>query len=224
MKNLRLTIQKELSREYSEYKTDIDKAIQKVLSQGRYILGKELERFEERFADLVGTKYAVGVGNGFDAIYISLMMIEPDLVYISHMKHKSAENAILLSLHTYTEKIEVAKIMIQTIAPNIPTEADYGKIVIEDACQSIGMKRKVPDCVFTSCYSFHPLKLLHCYGDGGAIAMNDKSLYKKIIRFRNHGRIGKSNKYGIGVNSRLDEVQAAVLNVMIDKLIKKGLI
>jgi hypothetical protein len=224
MKKSRLTIQKELSREYSEYKTDIDKAIQKVLSQGRYILGKELERFEERFADLVGTKYAVGVGNGYDAIYISLMMIEPDIVYISHMKHKSAKNAIVLSYHAYTEKIELAKIMIQTIAPNVPTEADYGKIVIEDACQSIGMKRKVPDYVFTSCYSFHPLKLLHCYGDGGAIAMNDENVYKQIKQFRNHGRIGKTDKYNIGVNSRLDEIQAAILNVMMDKLIKKGLI
>jgi dTDP-4-amino-4,6-dideoxygalactose transaminase len=75
------------------------------------------------------------------------------------------------------------------------------------------MKRTIPSSVTASCYSFHPLKKLHCYGDGGAIATNDKQLAKEIKQFRNHGRIGKSKKYSLGVNSRLDEIQAAVLNV-----------
>lgn len=221
MKKLPATIQKGLSQEYINNQIKIDKAVRKVLASGRYILGKELERFEKRFADYVGCKYAVGVGNGFDALYISLMMLESDLVYIKNIKHKSAYNAVKLSYHEFVKKIEFAGIIINTIAPNLNYDNNFNDmIVIEDACQSIGMNRKVPKGVFTSCYSFHPLKLLHCYGDGGAITLNNKEVYKKIRKFRNHGRFGKTFKYGIGVNSRLDEVQAAVLNVGLDRLIE----
>ncbi len=228
MKQSPLTIQEELSREYRKYKKDINKTIHRVLNSGRYILGKELERFEERFADLVGTRYAVGVGNGFDALYISLMCINKERVYVCNfdnvtdwnlVRHISTYNAPHLAGYLLVDKMEDAEVVIPTIYPTHNNKiCKHEKIIVEDACQAIGMKRKVPDYVTTSCYSFHPLKVLHCYGDGGAIALNDEALYNAIKTFRNHGRIAMSEYYGIGVNSRLDEIQAAVLNVMMDKL------
>ena len=225
MRKLPLTIQNALSQEYRKYKKDIDRAIIRVLNGGRYVLGKELERFEERFADLVGTRYAVGVGNGFDALYISLVATGAPgrSVYIQDELHISTSNAVALSGNFTTRRLAEANIVMPVIAPrNIQTDFYGWGIVIEDACQSIGMEREVPKYVTTSCYSFHPLKVLHCYGDGGAIALNDRLLYKTIKEFRNHGRIRRSGIYSIGVNSRLDEIQAAVLNVMMDKL--KGVI
>jgi dTDP-4-amino-4,6-dideoxygalactose transaminase len=223
MKKLPLTIQNGLSQEYIKYKEDIDKAIIQVLNGGRYVLGEELERFEERFAELVGTKYAVGVGNGFDALYISLSCLHirhPQVYICKPSLHISTRNAVWAVGGTVVEREEEAEVVIPTIHPTFYNDMSVYRdvITIEDACQSIGMKRKVPDYVTTSCYSFHPLKKLHCYGDGGAIVLNDGGLCKSIKEFRNHGRAGITDRYGIGVNSRLDEIQAAVLNVMMDKL------
>lgn len=212
--------QKFLINEYKKYHKDIDKAIKKVLLSGRYILGKELERFEERFADLVGTKYSIGVGNGYDALYISCRTVGVRKlnVYIHKELHISTTNAVYAAGGILVHSIDKSDIVIPVVSPKTGDDRFFNKIIIEDACQSIGMNRKVPTNVSASCYSFHPLKLLHCYGDGGAIAVNDKELYKDIKEFRNHGRIGKTFNYSIGVNSRLDEIQAAVLNVMMDKI------
>lgn len=214
-------IQDNLIKQYREYSPYIINAITKVLLSGRYILGKELERFEERFADLIGTKYCVGVGNGFDALYISIKLtgLEKPRVYIHDELFIASTNAVKLAGGIVTQYYSLCDIFLPVVAPKNPLLTfDRYDYIIEDACQSIGMKRKVPKNVFTSCYSFHPLKVLHCFGDGGAIGMNNKAVYQEAKRFRNHGRYGKSFRYGVGCNSRLDEIQAAVLNVMLDKL------
>jgi dTDP-4-amino-4,6-dideoxygalactose transaminase len=212
-------IQDNLIKQYKEYAPEIDKAIKKVLLSGRYILGTELERFEERFADLVGTKYALGVGNGYDALYISCKLLPyHSWVYIEKELFIASTNAVKNSGHSLSKYYLGSDTLITVISPKNGESKLQHSYIIEDACQSIGMKRKVPKNVFTSCYSFHPLKVLHCYSDGGAIAVNNKALYKDIKQFRNHGRIGKSKRYGLGCNSRLDEIQAAILNVMLDKL------
>ena len=188
------------------------------------MLGKELERFEERFADLVKKKYVVGVGSGYDALYISVRCVEGDYVFVPKPLHESTLNAVTLAGKSLVEDPKDADIIIPTIssrknwAMSTYYNFAYNAVVVEDACRSIGIRRRASPAAITSCYSFHPLKLLHCYGDGGAIALNDGVLYKTIKEFRNHGRVGKSKHYGVGVNSRLDEIQAAVLNVMMDKL------
>jgi dTDP-4-amino-4,6-dideoxygalactose transaminase len=215
MKKMRATTQNELRREFIDSEVVISNAIKRVLLSGRYILGPELERFEKNFAAYVGTKYCVGVGNGFDALYIALRMIRPYYsAYIHKQLHISTTNAAILSKHEILSDPLNADIIIPVVSPKTGCDYPLAQFVVEDACQSIGMKRKVPANVYASCYSFHPLKVLHCYGDGGAICMNDKVLYKRVKEFRNHGRIGKTKQYGIGVNSRLDEIQAAVLNAV----------
>lgn len=210
--------QKELSQEYIKYKVDIDAAVQKVLASGRYILGPELERFEERFAKAVGAKYALGVGSGYDALYLSMSMYPPTYVYIDKMLHVAPRNAAVLAQHTVMEKPNLATIFVPVISPANGDHTFRNGVIIEDACQAFGMKREIPKEVTASCYSFHPLKTLHCYGDGGAIATNHEDVYKDLKRRRNHGRLDYTDNYYIGSNSRLDEVQAAVLNVMMDKL------
>jgi dTDP-4-amino-4,6-dideoxygalactose transaminase len=211
-----LTIQNALSREYIKNKKAIDFAIQKVLSSGRYILGKELERFEKNFAEYLGVKYVVGVGNGFDALYLSLLVAPPGKVLIVNPLHISVENACKFTFRPYT--------IIKPKQFNRSCMYIYlTNFLIQDACRTIGNLPAKSICVGDlNCFSFHPLKKLHCYGDGGAIATNHKDLYKKLLILRNHGRIGKTFRYQAGVNSRLDEIQAAVLNVMLERGIKCG--
>jgi dTDP-4-amino-4,6-dideoxygalactose transaminase len=217
---LALTTQNALSQEYIRHSFYIDRAIKRVLRSGRYILGPELERFEQRFAALIGTRYAVGVGNGFDAIYIAVKVSGMKRVYIPNELHISTTNAVILAGGHITTK-EYSQIIMPVVSPENGDHSYRDGYIIEDACRAVGMDRVVPKWVAMSCYSFHPLKKFHCYGDGGAIAVNDELLYMKIREFRNHGRVGKMNCYGVGVNSRLDEIQAAVLNVALDRMENK---
>lgn len=94
--------------------------------------------------------------------------------------------------------------------------------VIEDACQAHGAVyngKRAGSMGDTGCFSFYPTKNLGSYGDGGAITTNSKTLYEKLLKLRNYGRIGSSYEYDIqGYNSRLDEIQAAILLVKLSQL------
>lgn len=219
----------ELSAEYRRYKPEIDAAVMKVLDSGRYILGPEVKRFEERFAEYVGSRYCVGVGNGYDALYLIFMAIgaKGKYLYIKNELHRSTTNAARLAGATIMPIEEFAEIVCITQSYNKHSAGDMfreGKIYVEDACQGLGVRiggRHVGTFGLAGAFSFHPFKPLHCYGDGGAIVTDDSKLYNKLIRLRNHGREGK--QYHLGVNSRLDEIQAAILNVYlnhIDELLK----
>jgi len=186
------------------------------LKSGRYIFGKELERFEVRLADYLGVKYVLGVGSGYDALYMCLLLYPSTHVYVENALHIAPSNAAQLAGHIIVDHPSATGIIIPTVAPTTGDHNYRTGIIIEDACQSIGMKRTIPKEVAASCYSFHPLKKLHCYGDGGAIATYREDIYKRLKVLRNHGRV-TGNAYTLGVNSRLDEIQAAVLNVMLDK-------
>ncbi len=100
---------------------------------------------------------------------------------------------------------------------------ESGLWVIEDACQAIGAEyrgRKVGSLGHAACFSFFPTKNLGGYGDGGMIVTDDESLARKLRSLRVHGRTPES-KYinaAIGYNSRLDELQAAVLRVKLRRL------
>jgi dTDP-4-amino-4,6-dideoxygalactose transaminase len=87
--------------------------------------------------------------------------------------------------------------------------------VIEDACQAVGAiynKQKAGGIGTFGCFSFFPTKNLSCLGDGGAVTTNDKGLYDKLILLRNFGRVEREEFVSFGINTRLDEIQAIVLN------------
>jgi dTDP-4-amino-4,6-dideoxygalactose transaminase len=222
-------VQRGLSQQFINYEFELCEEFRRVGRSGRYILGPRLEEFEKRFADYVGTKYCLGVGSGYDALYLSLLAfgIKDRLkvgiykqLFIASANAVQAVNGIPILFDNFKLVNHCGlDVVISVISPKTGDRTRFDELpVIEDACQAIGMKRKVPAHVYTSCYSFHPLKLLHCYGDGGAICTNKKGVYEKIKRLRNHGRDGITKNYSFGVNSRLDELQAAILNVMLDKL------
>jgi len=93
--------------------------------------------------------------------------------------------------------------------------------IIEDACQAMGAEfdgKKAGTIGDIGCFSFYPTKTLGCYGDGGAIATNNKELAEKIILLRCYGSKIKYTHELLGVNSRLDELQAAILRAKLNYL------
>jgi dTDP-4-amino-4,6-dideoxygalactose transaminase len=119
----------------------------------------------------------------------------------------------IMVVHLFGQSSDMEKIM--EIAKK------YRIKVIEDACQSIGATfngKKVGSFGETGCFSFFPTKNLGTYGDGGMVVTSDKDLYEKIIVLRNHGSVKKYVHSDIGLNSRLDEIQAAILEVKLKRL------
>lgn len=219
-------------KSYLKIRNDVLAEIDRVLSEGKLILQDDVAIFEEKFARVVGTKYAVGVASGTDALILSLKAagVKPgDEVVTSSYTFRATVEAIhhvggVVKLYDRDGLInfsEKTKAFIPVyIAGEIPEAVEevinycrtHGIAVIEDACQAI---TAAPVRGLTACYSFYPAKILGCYGDGGAIATNDKALYEELKIMRNHYK-GDWSKYGY--NSRLDNLQAAVLNIKIQYL------
>lgn len=208
-----------LSQEYIEHKEEVDEAIQRVLRSGTYVNGPETEAFEEEFAKYVGTKYCIAVGSGYDALYLSYRVLKSKRVHVDRELHISTTNAALAA----GAVVNNSGLYDTIVGVYHPGDACTISCDILDACQYIGTGENIimtrePKLI---CFSFHPLKVLHCYGDGGAICTNNEKLNYELRILRNHGRVPNTGIYYEGVNSRLDEIQAAVLRVFLAKL-KKG--
>ncbi len=99
----------------------------------------------------------------------------------------------------------------------------HNLVVIEDAAQAIGALyygKRVGSLGDIGCFSLHPLKNLNAAGDGGFITLNNEDLYKKIVKIRNHGLKNRDEAEHFGLNSRLDEIQASIINIKLDYIEK----
>lgn len=237
-----ITETKERKGEYSE-------AINKVLDSGWFILGKEVEDFENKFAQYLGRKHVIGVANGLEALQIALMAYgigEGDEVITTPLSAVASTLAILavgakpvfveinhqgqIDASLIEEKITdktkaILPVDLYGFSSNydeIKKIAEKNKfLVIEDAAQAQGgyyKKQKLGTLGDTSCFSFYPTKNLGCFGDGGAIATDNEKINKVAREIRNYGQKDRyiHNRYGL--NSRLDEIQAAVLKVRLNHL------
>lgn len=211
----------DLGAQYQALKGPLDEAMQRVMATGRYINGEETERFEESLARYLGVKHVIGCGNGYDALFLSLIMlgVRSGEVVTDEYTHISTHAAIRHAGAKPVFARTVDKVWLPVhMNGRIRNEVwGFGPvIIIEDACQSLGASlngEKAGTVGDAGCFSFHPMKVLGCAGDGGAIATNDDGLNVALRKFRNHGG-GK----GYGVNSRLDNIQAAILNVKLPYL------
>jgi len=152
---------------------------------------------------------------------------EDYLINVKKIKKEiSKKTKAIIPVHLYGQMCEMDSIMKIAKSKNI--------IVIEDCAQSQGAKykNKYSGTIGTfGCFSFYPTKILGAYGDGGFILTNDYKLYKKIKRIRFYGieTVEKTNfkdKYYAnenGINSRLDEIQASILNLKLKKKFQKKL-
>ena len=224
--------------------------IDRVIERGWFILGPELEAFEQEFAAACGTSHAVGVGTGTDALALALraLGIGPgDEVITSPLSAAYSGLAIVMAGATpvfadldparLTLDPRAAEAAITSRTAAIMPVHIYGQsadmtafssiasrhalAIIEDACQAHGATcagRAVGTFGSAGAFSFYPTKNLGALGDGGAIVTNNAPLADKLKRLRNGGQTDRYHHPELGVNSRLDELQAAVLRARLPRL------
>jgi dTDP-4-amino-4,6-dideoxygalactose transaminase len=225
---------------------EIDAAISGVIDDGRFILGPNVSAFEQEFAAYCGAAHAIGVANGTDALTIALraMGVGPgdDVVVPSFTFYASAEaipptgarpvfcdvdpdtmcvtaETVKAALTPQTKAV-IAVHLFGNVAPVAEIEA-LGVPVLEDAAQSAGSTTPAgrPGSLATAAtFSFFPSKNLGCFGDGGAITTNDQAIADRARMLRFHGSWDKVTYEHIGYNSRLDDLQAAILRVQLPHL------
>ena len=250
----------ELKNSYLKYEDEINDVLKRVLSSGRYILGKELNNFENNFANYCGTKFCIGVGNGLDALTIIIRaykelgifkygdeIIVPANTYIATILSifECGLKPILIEPNIETYNIDPSKIenlitnktkglmvvhLYGQLAPMDEIKkitSNYKLILIEDSAQSHGASyrdgRKSGGLSDAAGFSFYPSKNLGTLGDSGAITTNDENIANLCRLIRNYGSGNKYYNQLKGVNSRLDEIHAAILNIKLKYLDEENL-
>ena len=235
---------------------EINEAVARVVNGGWYLQGKENERFEQHYAEFIGTKYCVGCANGLDALiwifraYIELGVMQPgDEVIVPANTYIATilaitENGLkpvlvepkLNTLEIDDERIEEAITprtkaiaIVHLYGRNAYTDKigelckKYNLKLVEDNAQAHGCKhtdgRMTGSIGDAAGHSFYPGKNLGALGDGGAVTTNDEELAKAIRALANYGSQKKYVFKYTGRNSRLDEIQAAVLDVKLKYLV-----
>lgn len=221
--------------------------IGEVIDGSHYILGPNVEAFEREFADYCGAPYAVGVANGTEAITIALRAMgvgSGDEVVVPSFTFYASAEAIpptgatpvfcdvdpetfcatpetVKAAITPRTKAVIAVHLFGNVAPVAEIEA-LGVPVLEDAAQaagSVGGDGRRPGALGTAAtFSFFPSKNLGCFGDGGAITTGDEQIAERVRVLRFHGSRDKVSYQHVGYNSRLDELQAAILRVQLPHL------
>ena len=228
-------------------RSELREAIDRVLASERYILGPEVSAFEQEFAAYCGAAHGVGVANGTDAITIALraMGVGPgdEVVVPSFTFYASAEaipptgatpvfcdidpdtycvtaETVRAALTPRTKAV-IAVHLFGNIAPVAEIEA-LGVPVLEDAAQAAGSLAsdgQRPGALGTAAtFSFFPSKNLGAFGDGGMITTSDERIAERARTLRFHGSHDKITYELLGYNSRLDELQAAILRVQLPHL------
>lgn len=237
-----------------KYQIELKEACNRVIDSGWYIMGKELEAFEQEFANYCGSKKAIGVANGLDALVLTLrawkeigklcdgdevivpantyiasilaisenkltpVLVEPDpatfnLTAEGIAKSITAKTKVILPVHLYGQISPMREIMRLAKQHNL--------LVLEDCAQAHGAMidgKKAGTWGDAGAFSFYPGKNLGALGDAGAVVTDDDELFEVLSALRNYGSHEKyKNKYK-GVNSRLDEIQAAMLRVKLKHL------
>lgn len=237
---------------HNEISDEIKGVVNEVIDSNYYIKGAYTSKFEENFAKYCNAKYCVGVGNGLDAITLSLRaigigqgdeVIVPSHTFIATVLAISSTGATpvfvepndkdftidakkieekvttktkaIIAVHLYGQCAEMDTIMEIARRHNLK--------VVEDAAQAHGATykgRKTGSLGDIAAFSFYPGKNLGAMGDGGCITTNDENLANRVRKLGNYGSIEKYNHEIKGVNSRLDEMQAAILDVKLKYLDK----
>ncbi len=206
---------------FKQHKQEYMDEISRVLSAGDLILRDDVEKFEKNLAEFVGTKYAVALNSGTDALYLACkaLGIKPlDVVAVpSHTFVATAQVVAQCDAHPLLFDLgelpsgENQFSIVAHIAGEL-SPLPEGR-VIEDACQALGaVKNPTSEA---QCWSFYPAKILGAFGDAGALTTNYEGIYNYVKEARNHFKTDYS-KWGI--NSRMDNLQAAILNIKLARL------
>lgn len=238
----------------NKYQKELKDACARVIDSGWYIMGNELSEFEKEFSFYCGTKHAVGVANGLDALILTLRAWK-------ELGKLQAGDEVIVQANTYIASVlaitenELVPVLVEpnpatynlepaTVAAAITTKTKailpvhlYGQLspmpeimaiakqhnllVLEDCAQAHGAEingQRAGNWGDAAGFSFYPGKNLGALGDAGAITTNDDELAQTLKALRNYGSHKKYENLYQGVNSRLDEIQAAMLRVKLPYL------
>lgn len=237
-----------------QYQAELVRASERVIKSGWYIKGRELDAFEHAFAEYCGAKHCIGVGNGLDALTLSLrawieqgligrgdevivpantyiasilailesglipVLVEPNIgtynIDVRLIEGKITKRTkVLLPVHLYGQLADMRQLKEIAAAHNL--------LLLEDAAQAHGarhMGTKAGAFGDAAGFSFYPGKNLGALGDGGAITTNDSEFADIVRSLGNYGSEVKYKHKYRGINSRLDEMQAALLAVKLNYL------
>ncbi len=244
---------RDLKNQYQELKISIDQAIQTVLNEGNFIMGRQVNELEQSLAAYVGVRHCIACANGTDALSMTLMawdikagdaVFVPDFTFFATGEVVSLVGAKPVFVDVDPDTFNIDPIKLETAIKEtikegrylprviIPVDLfglpakypeiekiaqEYNLLILEDGAQGFGGMlngRRACSLGHAATTSFFPAKPLGCYGDGGAVFTNDDELADKIQSIRIHGK--GSSRYDnvrIGMNSRLDTLQAAILQV-----------
>jgi len=231
--------------QYLSRKSEIDRAVKRVMDSGWYILGKEVKAFEAEFSAYIGVKHGVGVGSGTEALHLALRAcnieagdevitvshtavatvaaieqsgatpvfvdIEPDFFTMDPRKIAVAvtpKTKAIIPVHLYGQPVD--------LDPILDISKKYGLRVIEDCAQAHGAAykgKRVGSYCDLACFSFYPTKNLNALGDGGMVVTDQPELAQRLRLLREYGWAERFISHLPGWNSRLDELQAAILRV-----------
>jgi len=233
----------DLKANYKRIKAEVVPAMLDVVENTQFVLGPQVKRFEENFAEWCGVKHCIGVNSGTDALFLALKFLDigpgdevitqantfiasvlaisnvgatPVLVDhddffmmdVSKIEAKiTSKTKAIMPVHLYGHMADMDAVLALAKKHNLK--------VVEDASQAHGARYKgkragsMGDC---GCYSFYPGKNLGAYGDGGALCTNDEQLATRIQWWRSWGAMKKYHHELKGGNSRLDTIQAVVLD------------
>jgi len=240
----------DLSKEFNALKDEWFAMITEDGARGSWILGPNVHAFEKEAAEFVGSRHAIGLANGTDALYLSLRAlgigpgdevittpytffstsevidmvgarpvfvdIEADDFNINPVLVEQAiteKTRAIIPVHLFGNPADM--ITINAIAEK------YDLAVVEDAAQAFGAQcngKRVGSLGITGCFSFYPTKVLGCYGDGGLLTTDSDEIAEAVLKLRNHGAAAAFQHDEVGMNSRLDEIQAALLRLKLKKL------
>lgn len=231
----------DLKAQYRMLQPGIDARIQAVLDHGQFILGPEVRELETALAQRTGARHCISCASGTDALLIALMalgigpgdeVITSPFTFIATVEMIALLGAkpILVDINPRTWNLDPSRVA-AAITPRtravLPVSlygqcADIDAIqaaagplpVVEDAAQSFGATykgRQSCNLGAIGCTSFFPSKPLGAYGDGGACFTNDDALAAAMLEIRNHGQSSRYRHVRLGLNGRLDTIQAAVL-------------
>jgi len=238
----------ELKREVAEIRPEVDGAIARVLDSGWFVLGEELTRFESAFGDALGVAHAVGMGNGTNADMLALEAVgvgrgdevitvpntaEPTCAAVAAL----GATPVFVDIDDDTMMMDpsgLSAVITERTAAILPVHlfghpapmeqilAEAGGIpVVEDCAQAMGTRlhgRPMGTWGRAGAFSFYPSKNLGAYGDGGAVITDEAELDDRLRLLRNYGQRVRYRHEISGNNSRLDELQAAILHLKLAHL------
>jgi dTDP-4-amino-4,6-dideoxygalactose transaminase len=241
----------DLKRQHTAIRAELDAAIGRVLASGWYVLGPETKAFEQEFAAFCGTKHAIGVANGTEALYLAMaalgiaagdeiITVANASVYETLTALQANATPVFVDIEATSYNLDPAKLAaaitsrtkaivpvhlygrMADMNPILEIANQHGIPVIEDCAQAHGATyhgRTAGSLGFCAGFSFYPTKNLGAIGDGGMVVTNDDELAAKLRRLREYGWSQKYYTADLGgLNSRLDELQSAILRVKLAHL------